>query len=273
MKVSVVTITARPGIFRFGRETLEAQTFKDFEWIVVDALYDERKDDVKEYMKDVLFGFKHIPDPKKDKGYNLAKANNAGIRNSDGELIIWLQDFILIPQEGIQKFVDLYQKYPDSLYSGVDGRFSLKTDGKINVKDPIDIISGAGWSQGRTDYINQRTYRKEVYQSYDPFEFELNWAAFDKNVAYDLGGFNEEFDHGFAFDNTEFAFRALQMNKELWIDATNYADAINHWELFGGLNDPHVHDREQAVKENDIRYQQYTRAVKSGMAPINLNYL
>lgn len=271
--ISVVTITARPGIFRFGRETLEAQTFKDFEWVVVDKLYDQRKDVVSEYMKDSPLNFKHVPEPPKDKGYNLAKADNAGIKNSSGELLVWLQDFILIPQDGLEKYWGLYVQHPDAMYSGVDGRFSLISAGDMHINDPIDVLRGNGWSHGRIDYVNQRTHRNEIYQSYDPYEFELNWAAFARTVAEDIGGFNEEFDHGFAYDNTEFAFRALQMNKELWIDATNYAEAINHWELFGGMTDPFVKDRESAVQENALRYKHYVQSVKDGVAPIYMNYL
>lgn len=271
--ISVVTVTARPGIFRFARETLEAQTFKDFEWVVVDKLYDQRKDAVAEYMKDSPLNFKHVPEPKKDKAYNLAKADNAGIKNSSGELLVWLQDFILIPTDGLQKYWDLYQQHPDAMYSGVDGRFKIDTDGIIDKDNPIDILNGAGWSHGRTDYVNQRAHRREVYQSYNPFEFELNWAAFSRTVAEDIGGFNEEFDHGFAFDNTEFAYRALKMNKELWIDGTNYADAINHWELFDGVVDPHVPDRDEAVRENGMRFKQYTESVEAGYSPIYMNYL
>jgi hypothetical protein len=270
---SVVTITARPGIFRFGRETLEAQSFKDFEWVVVDKLYHKRYKEVAEYMKDSPLDFKHIPEPPKDKGYNLARADNEGIKKSTGELLVWLQDFILIPQDGLQKYWDLYKQHPDSMYSGVDGRFSIETAGKILTEDPIDIIGGASWGHGRTDYVNQRAEGKGVYQSYDPFEFELNWAAFARTVAEDIGGFNEDFDHGFAYDNTEFAFRALQMHKQLWIDTTNYADAINHWELFGGPEDPHVEHRNDAVGINRKKYQEYVKAVESGMAPIYMNYL
>lgn len=271
--VSVVTVTARPGIFRFGRETLEAQTFKDFEWVVVDALYEQRKDKVAEYMKDSPIKFKHIPDPPKDKKYNLTRANNAGIRASEGELIVWLQDLILMPPDGLQKYWNLYQAHPDSLYSGVDGRFSLISD-IFDTSDPIDIIKGHPWSHGRTDYVNLRANAKEIYQTYDPFQFELNYAAFARTVAEDLGGFNEDFDHGFAYDNTEFALRGLFIGKELWVDATNYAEAINHWEIFLLSGDrikeseSFAPDRNQGEQDNLIRYRQYEEAMKAGVAPI-----
>lgn len=277
-RASVVTITARPGIFRFGRETLEAQTFKDFEWVVVDKLYNQRKDEVAEYMKDSPLNFKHVPEPPKDKKFNLFKANNAGIKNSTGELIVWLQDLILIPTDGLQKFWDMYQQHPDAMYSGVDGRFFLLSE-KIDPTNMIDILDGGGWSHGKIDYVNERIGDKGIYQTSNPFEFELNWGAFSRSVASDLGGFNEDFDHGFGYDNTEFALRGITIGAELWIDTTNYAEAINHWEIYLSTGDRTIEsesfspERNKAEQENTHRYREYRKAMELGFTPISLNYL
>ena len=272
-RISVVCITIRPGVFRFLRETLEAQTFKDFELVVVDGIYEKRHLEVAEYMKGFPFPFKHIPEGKRTKRYALAQADNVGIKESSGELVVWLQDFILIPPDGLQKYWDLYQAHPDAMYTGVDGRISVLPDGPVDLENPTDILMGGTWKRGRLDYVNQRGFDKEIRQSYDAFEFELNWAAFARTVAEDIGGFNEEFDHGFAYDNTEFAFRALTIGKEMWLDPTNYAEALNHWELFPAADDPFVPEREQAVQENNLRYKAYVEAVKLGQAPIYMNYL
>ncbi|GAG63016.1 unnamed protein product, partial [marine sediment metagenome] len=59
-KITVLTIIYRPGYIDSMVAALEAQTFREFEWVLVDDLYEQRKDLVKDYIGGA-FPLTHIP--------------------------------------------------------------------------------------------------------------------------------------------------------------------------------------------------------------------
>jgi glycosyltransferase involved in cell wall biosynthesis len=110
MKISIITITARTDYPYDGRpdlhifeptiESLKTQTMTDFEWIIVDFLYEERKDYFKN--KDLPFKVKHIPSSPNiwhDVGLpGVSTQYNKGIIYADGELIFFSgEGFMYIP--------------------------------------------------------------------------------------------------------------------------------------------------------------------------------
>jgi hypothetical protein len=111
VKISFVTITARNNYPYIGRPDLQlfeptlasfkAQTTMDFEWIIVDQLYDERKD----YFKDMNLSFnvKHVPARPNlwhDVGLcGVCTQSNKGIIYADGELMFYCGDgYLFIPE-------------------------------------------------------------------------------------------------------------------------------------------------------------------------------
>ena len=110
-KISFVTATARNDYPYDGRpdlhifeptiESLKAQTMLDFEWVIVDYLYEERKDYFKD--KNLPFKVKHVPaSPNIWHNYNLPGActqYNKGIIYADGELLYFTgEGYIFIPE-------------------------------------------------------------------------------------------------------------------------------------------------------------------------------
>lgn len=82
-------------IFELPLETLKRQTFKDFEFIVVDSLYEKRKNYFKKV--DLPFPVKHVPpksSPWIDRGMcHIANDWNTGIIHAEGELIVRMDDW------------------------------------------------------------------------------------------------------------------------------------------------------------------------------------
>jgi len=122
LKVSVImpcardnnSIIAMPNthIFEPTLKSLEQQTFRDFELIIIDALYEHRKD----YFKDKTFSFpiKHLkPKPSiwnQIGAWQVCNQLNTGIIHSEGELIVRIDDCSSFSSDYLQKFWDWYEK-------------------------------------------------------------------------------------------------------------------------------------------------------------------
>lgn len=140
MKISFVMITARSNYPYMGRpdlhifeptlESFKAQTMMDFEWIIVDHLYDERKD----YFKNVTLPFpvKHVPAHPNlwhDVGLpGVSTQYNKGIIYADGELLFFMGDgYMYIPDFCEKLWARYKQGYIPLVWYFYDNTFTPKT--------------------------------------------------------------------------------------------------------------------------------------------------
>jgi len=106
MKISVITPSIRPEGLKIVQQSLEKQTFQDFEWLTEIG----------------------IP----GRGHDLNAAYNRALRRARGELIVSLQDFIKAPPQYLQKFWDTYQKEKTVFWTAPVGKVNnLEYTGKI----------------------------------------------------------------------------------------------------------------------------------------------
>lgn len=117
-KISVLTIMYRPGYLDSMTQCLREQTFKDFEWILVDDLWEQRKDILREYVGNSL-NLKHIP-PREVRPYSCsAMAVNTGLIHAEGELIYFMNDYMYLHPRVLERHWEIYSKYgPKVLISG-----------------------------------------------------------------------------------------------------------------------------------------------------------
>jgi hypothetical protein len=270
--ISVLYISNRYGSLDILKSSLARQTFTDFELVFVDGLYSERKEEVKEYFKD--FKIKHIDQTvlPMEGGYlsKLARADNLGFKNCDGELIVCLQDYIYIPATGLEKYWNLHKKYEGKvLLTGVGHQYWYPEVEEItNPKGLITVFS--------EDYIKKPdvmfwtdprdTGGVEERAAY-PVEWEMNWAAIPRSIIYELGGMDEQYDkEGFAWDNTNIATRAAMLGYKIYLDPTNRCFGFNH---DGWWPNP--------LKVNRVSPQNYHFEIigkmQRGETPVRLNYL
>jgi len=122
VKISVIMATARDNypmiglpntfIFEPTLKSLENQTFNSFELIIVDALYDSRKD----YFKNKKYEFpvKHIkPKPSiwdKYGAWRVCNQLNTAIIHAEGELIVRIDDCCSFGSEFLEKFWAWYKR-------------------------------------------------------------------------------------------------------------------------------------------------------------------
>jgi len=264
-KVSVITPTIRTGFFNIMAHNLSIQSYKNFEWIIVDDYKEDRSEIAKKYASlynlevRYLRGGRGSSYPRR---CGLVRANNIAWQNAKGELLVWLQDFVLMPQKGIEHLVDIYRHHPNDLIAPVDIYYHAKPANKKNEEDWWDgetkILIKKSWSNVRVQYEGMR-------YSDNPFDFEMDYGAVPKKVIDKLNGWWEFFDAGLGYDNTELAYRALMSGSKIVVDDTNIAKCINIWPMVGGT-EQNITGRERIL--NTPRYRWFVKQLESGKLPI-----
>lgn len=204
VKISVLTPTIRgeEALVRV-KQGLEFQTMTDFEWIVDDH------------------------DPRD--GSNLNNSLNEMIKQSKGELIVFLQDYIKIPSEGLWKFWKAYKTIDDTFFTAPVGKIT---------------------KEGQRPKWDWRVHRSECNWR----EWEIDWGAAPKEALIKIGGFDEALDKYWGFDNVnaglradmaDYKFRCIDHNKAIAMD---HDDMMEH--PFRRKRNPDFHnERLDAIRQ------------------------
>jgi len=226
--VSVITVTKREGWWNVMAANLAKQTYKNFDWVIIDDYGKDRSLVANRFAQKYGLKIRYFMGDKAlntyERKHGLVRANNKGWRMAQGELLVYLQDFIRIPLNGIENLVDLYRHNPNALLAPVDEYWFPIEPNKINTID---------WWDGNTDIINKFSWRnirvkfQGIRETDNPYDFEMNYAGIPKHIIKKLNGWWEFFDDGMGFDNTEIAQRALQSGYKILIDDTNIAECID----------------------------------------------
>ncbi len=268
IKVSIITPTIRKGFGNIMANNLSKQTYKNIEWVIVDDYVDDRSKHFSglsaKYGLDISY-IRGKPQNIKRK-FALANANNTGYLKSKGELIVILQDFILIPDDGIEQLVNVHKKHPNALIAPIDMQAYSKIKENPESED---------WYAGEVDVIGEihhtsirNTYRG-LRKSDNPFEFEQNYCAIPRRILDMLGGWYECMDEGLGYDNTEFAWRAIQAGCSIYVDEFNVAVCLDHWEPLKDKPEQLGAGRERSL--NDPRYLFLQEAINKGLLPIKVD--
>lgn len=232
--VSVVTVTGRPGSIDVTWGALRRQSVQDFEWVLCDELYEDRRAEVAEFVADPRLH--HVPAPAVGDGlWNLNRAYNEALRHCRGELVVSLQDYIWVDADGLERFwsahVDHGRRF---LVTGPTATYALPAaihdpNGKVTIfehcctEPPTELL---GVDESRFAFppgVTEAT----------PFSWELNWAAAPLDAFYDVGGFAEEHDRLFySCDNVTVAVMADHHGYGFLVDRDNVCRALDHGEAF-----------------------------------------
>lgn len=152
-------------------ETLNSQTFRDFEWIVVnDASTDNTAELISEYIKTVKFPVKFF-DLKQNQ--MLAANYNLAFENTEGEIfVVTGHDDIYMP-DMLEEYARLYDKYNGSNIGGLVGRCETQY-GKVTPKEFTKNIMNY-WEYGvdaNGHYTGEapRALKTEAMAKYMPFD-------------------------------------------------------------------------------------------------------
>lgn len=247
-KVTVYTPTIRDGFWNLMADNLSKQTHKNFEWIIVDGQKESRQEIATKYAKKYNLDIKYIHQPKHRRIYGLSEANNIAFSHATGEHLIALQDFILIQPTSIEEMVREAVRHPGDLIAPVDVYY--KPSIQPDIKNKEDWFNGKVEIVGEYLRKNIRIQNKGLRSTDNPYDFELNIGLIPMSTLKELNGWWEFMGDALGFDNTEIAWRALQLGHKIWIDEWNIAVCIDHWEVVG--NKESGHNRTRLL--NDPRY-------------------
>lgn len=199
--ISVICVTKRsPRAIPMLAENLNRQTLKDFEVIIADEYYAE-SNDINDYLqRDIPTIHFHPRARDWNDVWNINKAYNDCLDRATGELLVFLQDFIWISNDGLSRFWNDYQVYPTALITGCGHK----------AKDGLDGISEE----------DRRVYGPPGLALCDPVAvpWELNWSSCPRNI---MPRFDERMDAYYGGENVYIQKKATLKGALSAIDRDN----------------------------------------------------
>jgi len=248
MNVAVFTPTKRAGGIDVIEASLERQTYKDFDYFVCDEL---ERDFWWEWSFDktgVEGTLTLLKPPFTRYVRNLASAYNLMAEYAtEGEydLLISLQDYLWLPPDGIERFVNNYGSNGDQyIYTGLT---SISGDPSVSevwdANAPYSIFNtpyrdeplSVKWKDVRatTFYNSYFDDGKYIITINDPNHFEMNWAAIPVMLFHEGLKWDTDYDKGVACENNQFALDAITMyDCGIIIDSQNHAISLPHRDYF-----------------------------------------
>jgi len=274
--VSVVVPTMRVGGLDVLFDGLKQQTFKDFELVLSDGLYEHRKDIVLEKAKEYGLRVKHAEPYKNPFPKNaFCRYANTGLTYADCEMVLFMTDYTLAPPECIEVHQEFHRRAPRD---GLMCPHIYKALPSVNKEFPnYKKMQVEAYAQdvmsGKLNNVMWSIFEKSVgtiMLDDDPSlpnaDLKLQCAAaphssrffHGKNescslkYALDVNGWNEALDGTHGWQDSEFAGR-LQSTSELsaWvIQPTNVVFIVNPRWIFPFAK------RTRNIKTNEVLWKQ-----------------
>jgi hypothetical protein len=233
--IDILTVTKRTGWYDIALASIKKQDM-DVHWVIVDenmTPQDEHQTLTMDGERFIMTTF--LSAPPKTRVSNLNASLNKGLRFCQTDHVIFYQDFIVLQQNCFDDLLDMSTALDDAFVGTV-------------TKNP----------PGHADdprYLGLDCLRPAI-----PDEWEANVAIAPMRAINQLGGFEEELDNGWSWDNVHLARRALMLGFTFYVDEGNRPQLLNH-------------EKELNIPGNGERCEQDLRDIIAGKKPISLNYL
>lgn len=226
---TLLTVTKRDGWFARAVTQVAKQTVKPSKWIIIP---EEPMTDIHDV--DLPVPVEFWPAPQKIRVSNLNASLNEGLRHVDTPYVIFYQDLIDLPARCFQKLLKLADER--TFVTTV-----TKNDDQTEEEDPR--------------YHGHKKPRKCL-----PVEWEANVAIAPMDVLRALGGFDEEYDNGWSWDNCNIAERAAMLGCKFICDETNRPQLL-------------YHPKEKNIPLNAEFHDFVISQTRQGYRPLRLPYL
>lgn len=225
---SVLTVTRRTGWEMMACDSIFEQTEEPSEWVVVAEDRGLIKFD--EMVKVVCS--KLLKAPEKKRVSNLNASLNEGLRHITTDYVIFYQDFIELQGDCFEKLLALAT--PNTFVTTCTPNYDGSDDGRYT-----------GCNSPRPC---------------EPKEWEANVAIAPMAIIRELGGFDEEYDEGWSWDNVNLAERAAMLGCNFILDESNRPKL-------------YPHDKQRGLVPNGDFHAQTMEKIRNGEKPLRLNYL
>lgn len=257
MTIAVFTPTRLPGI-AVTYYSVAKQTIPVDYWLVADQLAPEREWVYRDMriMSPKMKIETYYSEISTDKIRNLAHVDNWALKRArelEVDLLVFLQDFIWIPDNGVESFLRASKLHPFAL---ITGRCD-SSSGPERVERAT-----ADWNIFR----NEREAHSKPPEPYAPeprvvnnfphgkltnHAWEINWGALPYALIHSGVDFDEDYDRGVAWENTQFSFdiRRTWGSKGgyVWWDHDNCAIGMPHRKYFPAIHKDEVAQRNDAL--------------------------
>jgi hypothetical protein len=250
--ISIICPVMRLGGLDIMFSSLANQTFKDFELILIDNIYEYRKQIVEEKAKQCTFQYKHFP-PSVNKFpiHNMGAMYNHAILQCQGEIILFTSDYRYFMPWSIQKHADFHRAHGDNAGYAPGTKFVLPQQLKCGVpsygtnyiqymndlKD--NKLEKYMWSIYENEFTNHgpdpsawKEIGKEMGHDpkvhiapeteISPLLFFLQTESIKTKVVLQANGINEEMDGAPNYQDIEFSHRLRNL-----FDFKFYGDNTN----------------------------------------------
>lgn len=240
MEISIVTPTIRNAGLYLIKKALDRQTFTNFEWIICSP-------DKPKILEECAFDVTWLEDDFTGGVWTLNRAYNYMIKQARGELLVSWQDYTFAKPDGLQKFWDCYQAYPDALVSGVGNKYSDESWTSITWKDP----------RQRSDFGS--FYETEFHN------IEWNWCSCPKEAMYTVGGFDEGADAlYFGMDGYGVNERLDLLGYKFYLDQSNESFSLGHgrvegWDENNGINGKYTQRKRELFDKREFPVLNYLK--------------
>lgn len=205
-------------------KSLKSQTFTDFEFIIVDALYDERSYDFSK----LPFPVKHVPiDPRHrfwlDRGrWGVCGQLNTALLHVEGELIVRVDDCSEFDERFLTRFWETYQSGLWALAMHI--RFLKGKPARLNeeyLAEGYEAIHSDTFEAGERGEFLKKLYgedgliRDSRYEQVKarggkmiaPYNWMYGYSSFTLEAALKVNGFDEMFDGDKSLEDVDFGSR------------------------------------------------------------------
>jgi len=233
IKINVVTCTyGRKGVEVIAK-ALSQQTFKEFNWILVDKQYDLGWFDkyIKPYNLNVIYIPDKIRPQQKPNGWNNAR--NTAKMYFNAELIVEIEDHMWVGKDALLKFWEIYKTYPSSIVSAV---FSMCSPESMKVflekdqikDDDVEIIDYTVRPKDIGIVLPQYCPGWNISRPY--VGYEGNVCSYPLSLIETTGLWDEKMDNHLGFNGNQVAIEAILRGYLVLIDTTTKYYYIEHKE-------------------------------------------
>ncbi len=216
------------GMFPLQVKMLKEQSFKDFELVFLNDLYELRKDDISKIIGDA-FPYTYLPPHKISDNFAPGAAWNDLFTYARGELLYFMADYIVPHPDTLGRHWETHLKYPKTFISGRCWEVNITPQEFAAAKQYQ--YNDYRLSLFEHSYFRWSRLEENIYGS-DKAGVQNFWTGRNDSCPLDAilkcNGFDEQFDGAHGYHDEDLAHRLTNLGLEYIIDLGSLCWQFKH---------------------------------------------